>query len=85
MKRKSALSVFLGGAGWHTVSLLLVCIKQSGLQVAQPGDVEGIIARSPCLRGMRDVHFAKLLEKLLRMVGTLKVRYVTLIFTSRIS
>jgi hypothetical protein len=58
---------------WAVCMLYVLALDLRRLQVAKAEDVDGIIERSPCLRGMRDVHFAKLLEKLLRLVGSLKV------------
>jgi hypothetical protein len=59
---------------WAVSVLYVLALDLKRLQVAKPEDVDRIIELSPCLRGMRDVHFAKLLEKLLRLVSSLKVR-----------
>lgn len=58
---------------WVVSVLYTSALDIKRLQVAPAGEVDDIIEFSPCLRAMRDVHFAKLLEKLLRFVSTLKV------------
>lgn len=59
---------------WAVALLYVSALDIKRLQAAPPAEVSDIIELSPCLRGMRDVHFAKLLEKLLRLIGSLKVR-----------
>jgi hypothetical protein len=59
---------------WAVGLLYLVVLDLKRMQNVPAEEVAKLVADSPGLRGMQDVHFAKLLEKLLRLVTNLKVR-----------